>query len=536
LWPSSVNDLHFSGDGTVCGIVVLGGKSRLLEVEPGREYRTLVAGLEAGRSEHYRADISPDDLLAVGMEDGVRIWGLDTGKALAFLPIGLANSASFTFGKRGRELLSCGPSGLQLWPISDDSKSPGRVRIGAPRTVGLPIAPSVASVGLDGYTAIVTSEKSSTAVVVDLDTETVRCKLAPHPWLSHGVLSPDGRWAATSGWHTPSVKVWDAHTGALAKDLPIGGLNAAFFAPDGRTMITSIATEYRLWDVPAWRAVRELRWEIPSYPGWVAFSPDRKLMALELSPAVVHLVDLATGKTLAKLEDPESHRARWLGFTHDGGRLVTIAPYSHAIHIWDLRGIARQLAGLGLRDEASGLAEIGDTEPARPPKVEILADTSASSGRALEQKARAAIERYRQAVAANPKSSIHCNGLAWSYLTAPEPLRDLEQALAMAQRAVELDPGNAACRNTLGVAYYRAGRYRDAEKILRADLAGQEDRYLAWDFCFLAMSYHRLGETDRAREYRDLALRWSRDQKGLSVEQLHELAAIREEMEALLAK
>jgi hypothetical protein len=63
-----------------------------------------------------------------------------------------------------------------------------------------------------------------------------------------------------------------------------------------------------------------------------------------------------------------------------------------------------------------------------------------------------------------------------------------------------------------------------------------ESRYIPCDLCFMAMSYHRLGERDRAREYRELALRWSRDQKYLSVGLLHELSAIREEMETVLAK
>jgi hypothetical protein len=50
------------------------------------------------------------------------------------------------------------------------------------------------------------------------------------------------------------------------------------------------------------------------------------------------------------------------------------------------------------------------------------------------------------------------------------------------------------------------------------------------------MSYHRLGDSDRAREYRSWALRWSRDQKGLSDDNLHELSAVRDEMEATLAR
>ena len=55
-------------------------------------------------------------------------------------------------------------------------------------------------------------------------------------------------------------------------------------------------------------------------------------------------------------------------------------------------------------------------------------------------------------------------------------------------------------RNTLGVAYYRAGRYREAVEVLRPNLERQEDTGLAFDLYFLAMSHHRLGETARARD------------------------------------
>jgi Flp pilus assembly protein TadD len=72
--------------------------------------------------------------------------------------------------------------------------------------------------------------------------------------------------------------------------------------------------------------------------------------------------------------------------------------------------------------------------------------------------------------------------------------------LPLAEKAARLAPGNAHVRNTLAVAYYRAGRYREAVEALRLNLERQEDNYLAHDLDFLAMSHHRLGETARARE------------------------------------
>src|SRR5581483_4667981 len=100
--------------------------------------------------------------------------------------------------------------------------------------------------------------------------------------------------------------------------------------------------------------------------------------------------------------------------------------------------------------------------------------------------------------------------------------------------AVRLAPGNALYGNTLGVAHYRAGRYREAVEVLRANLAGQEDWALDFDLYFLAMSHHRLGETARGRDYYDWAARWARAQRGLCAEHLEELAVFRAEAEKLL--
>ena len=48
------------------------------------------------------------------------------------------------------------------------------------------------------------------------------------------------------------------------------------------------------------------------------------------------------------------------------------------------------------------------------------------------------------------------------------------------------------------------------------------------------MSHHRLGETARARDYYDLAIRWTRAQRGLAAAHLDELTAFRDQAEELL--
>jgi hypothetical protein len=49
------------------------------------------------------------------------------------------------------------------------------------------------------------------------------------------------------------------------------------------------------------------------------------------------------------------------------------------------------------------------------------------------------------------------------------------------------------------------------------------------------MSYHRLGEAERARDVFDLAVRWSQAPRGIPPEDLEEQAEFRAEAERVLA-
>jgi hypothetical protein len=57
---------------------------------------------------------------------------------------------------------------------------------------------------------------------------------------------------------------------------------------------------------------------------------------------------------------------------------------------------------------------------------------------------------------------------------------------------------------------------------------------LAFDLYFLATSYHKLGETARARDFYDWAVRWQRNDKRLTPEQIEELDMFRAEASKLL--
>src|SRR5262249_9306741 len=196
------------------------------------------------------------------------------------------------------------------------------------------------------------------------------------------------------------------------------------------------------------------------------------------------------------------------------------------IHVWDLRAIRTRLTDMNLDwDWPAFPAAPTGTAPPASMTIELLPGDLAKPALTREQRARRDIERYRREIETNPNAARACNNLAWAYLTAPDAVRDAAVALPLAEKAVRLSPKSPTYGNTLGVAYYRAGRYREAVDVLRANVEQQTDRDLAYDLYFLAMSHHRLGETAQARVYYDWAVRWVPMQRDLKPDELDELAA-----------
>jgi tetratricopeptide (TPR) repeat protein len=123
-----------------------------------------------------------------------------------------------------------------------------------------------------------------------------------------------------------------------------------------------------------------------------------------------------------------------------------------------------------------------------------------------------AAEQFRQALKirkelADRHSNIasDVNELAWFLAGCPDPrFRDPGSAIILAKKALEKVPDNGIIWNTLGVAQYRAGQYREAITSLKKAMAPRKggDSY---DWLFLAMAYGQLGEKEEARRWYDKA-------------------------------
>jgi WD40 repeat protein len=519
---------RFSRDGQWLGLARHGEQAQLLEVAPTREYRTLSFGpVVKPRGYPFDHDISPDGrILAQPVFDAIRLFDLASGRELAVLPPGRPVFQS------NRELLIAGEGGLARWPIQP-GPSAGELRIGPPRTVALPALAHRAARSADGRTLAIVSERAGTALLVDLATESVRPERFDHAAAGFIALSPDGRWLATSGWHSDYVRLWAVKTHTMKKWPLYQGM--VYFTPDSRGLITSDHGEFCIWDVATQGLIRRIRRDVAGYPSYVAFSPDARLMALEMAPGIIHLMDAVTARTLARLEDPHGDTAGWMSFTPDGTQLVVTSVLARAVHIWNLRLIRQRLGEIGLNWDAPPFPPADpECEANHLLKITVLPAEPSRPDLLREQKARQLIETFRGAVKAKPDSALNCNNLARAYLTAPLALRDVKAALPLAEKAVQIGPGEVVYSNTLGLAYYRAGQYEKAISILRPNLDRQADGALALDLFFLAMSHYQLGETARARDYYDWAIRWIGAQGRVSSEDEQDLKMFRAEAEELL--
>lgn len=102
-------------------------------------------------------------------------------------------------------------------------------------------------------------------------------------------------------------------------------------------------------------------------------------------------------------------------------------------------------------------------------------------------------------------TAMQQNEDAWVIARMPDgDLADYARAVELARAAVASEPDNPWFLNTLGVALYRLGEYREAVEVLeRAAARNQEVQgyHPATDWLFLAMASWQLGEWEQAREW-----------------------------------
>ncbi len=113
----------------------------------------------------------------------------------------------------------------------------------------------------------------------------------------------------------------------------------------------------------------------------------------------------------------------------------------------------------------------------------------------------------------------------------PKAARDPEKALPLAQKAVTLDPANPSHQATLGLVYYRLGKFEQAAETLQPLLAKNQLRPSG--HLVLAMSCQQLGKKEQAAEIYRRAPHWWQE-AALHPRAVQNLEALRAEAAGVL--
>jgi WD40 repeat protein len=463
-WKGGAYSLAFAPDGKT--LAFASGKVYVWEVGAGR----LPHPLPDYTDRQTIVGLSPDGktLAAAGMSKTVQLWEVGTWRKLATLRGHTDTIWSLAFAPDGQTLATGGQDGTaRLWDVPTGQQR-AALRLQAGRQ-----ARSVAF-SPDGQTlAVVASvwglNYRSAVELWDLPTEQVRSTLRGHENLMEWVaFSPDGKLLATASWDK-TAKLWDAATGQELATLT-GHTDVIYhgaFSPDGKTLATaSWDGTVKLWHVASRQQLltlggaRDVIW-------CVAFSPDGKTLAMgtdsRQEAGAVVLWQAGTSGTVPVGETdlpPEAARPR----------------------SWIAHWVPSVWGEVLLKDELLS----------RLRQDRFLTETE-------RRQALTIAEGYPDQ--ATPED---LNNASWAVVRRSDADAAAYQlAWKQAEAACRLKPGDGKTLNTLGVAQYRLGQYPEALATLSrsANLnAARANGPLPADLAFLAMTHHRLGQPEQARD------------------------------------
>ncbi|HEY1377145.1 MAG TPA: protein kinase [Gemmataceae bacterium] len=555
--PVVKGPLAFSQDGQRLAVGRGGGTVDVVDAASGRVVRRIRAHAGFVTAVAY----SPDGrwLASAGSDRVVKLWDAHGGSAAP--PIETAETpargASALYGFQGTPAGAISPDGQTVATVGVSTVTARDVATG--RTIGSLPAGFREYHGVvfhphrrQAFAARNDRPGGFEVVAWDVDTgRRERAFAGEAGSISVIAISPDGRLLAAGG-ATKSrgtagdaaapgiVHLWDLTTGKPAGTLSGDSTSviAAAFSPDNRRLVTaSRGGDLRLWDVTSAQPIRTtatggavlrslafsadgrrlacggtaagtaddwsgtrgvlevrdaatLRKEADlrghrGPVGGVAFGPDGRL-ASAAADGTVRLWDLGTGEEVLTLRVP-LRELTGVAFSPDGRRLVA-ADSGGGATVWDARDVTDQTRG-----EREAVAELNrlTTRPLLNSEIVERVANDEQISPAARRLVPDLVRHYRN-------ESQRFNAAAWAVVRRPGgSAEDYGRALAHAETANRLRPEDGLLLNTLGVAQYRAGRFREAADTLSR--SAQLNRGIPADLAFLAMAQSRAGNADDAR-------------------------------------
>jgi tetratricopeptide (TPR) repeat protein len=261
-----------------------------------------------------------------------------------------------------------------------------------------------------------------------------------------------------------------------------------------------------------------------------------ELVVMGQADGIYRLVELDTGREVARLEDPEQSVLQ-ATFSPDGTKLVLEA--RNGLRVWDLRRIRAELAEMGLDWKASSYPPVNSAKQTLPLSVTVnrgeieavehirQADLLCARGDLV-----GAIGALQKAHTIAPGDAFVNHYLAWLLAICPDPkVRDPKQAVKLAKLAVASAPDQFGYQRALGIAHYYAGDYQAAVEALTRSVEQLQGGH-GYDHFPLAMAYNRKGDKEEARKWYDRGVAWMNAHK--QPPRPEKLAILRADAEALL--
>ena len=173
------------------------------------------------------------------------------------------------------------------------------------------------------------------------------------PHVMYLSASADGRWlAAGTQDGGAGVSILDASSGEVVRELPIGDAMAVF-SPAGPWLVTTTGRlttpegECCLWRAGSWEKVQSRPLSrTSSSPPTIRISRDGRVLAIARTESDIQLLHLETLEEIATLSSPQPGYVAYLAFSSDCRWLA--AAVANTVHSWDLEGLRKGLAPLGL--------------------------------------------------------------------------------------------------------------------------------------------------------------------------------------------
>lgn len=300
---------------------------------------------------------SPDGgLLSVGDINGILHFDGHTGQPRGHAETGYCWSLGWA--KDGSAFYSVSDSGLQRWPAAVKPPNPSGTASKPEWSLSPPelwnTAPSNSSRAGQDLNHLSISQRHGTIALAYNDHVglfsppggQLTSSLPSTEFLLDSVaINADATLVAASQKKAPGVIVWDTARSAGHQVLPTRFNEATVrFHPDGMRVFTGDLDALSRWNARS----GSLIWRFPCpvrSPSTLqcALTPDGTLLAANLSPETIYLIDPGTGREITRLRHPFPHPISGLAFSPDHSRLAALC-LGHLVQLWDLHRLREELS------------------------------------------------------------------------------------------------------------------------------------------------------------------------------------------------